>query len=140
MRAIKFRVWINDKENRDYLGYGMTTLDYSGFPFDDDHECRDVKGNEFLCSDLTYLQFTGLTDRNGREIYEWDIVECLENEFYGVVYFDRGSFWVRELHTSVDEGIYDGDVRKETKWSIDLDCQIIGNVWENPELLKDYAQ
>ncbi len=44
--------------------------------------------------------------------------------------------WVEDitLILHVDEGLYD-DREKETRWSIDLGWEVIGNIYENPELL-----
>jgi uncharacterized phage protein (TIGR01671 family) len=81
------------------------------------------------------MQYTGLEDRFGTEIYEGDIVKNITHRFNGVVFFDRGSFWVREYLSHADEGLYH-DTEKETRWSIDLDWEIIGNTYETPDLIR----
>ncbi len=80
-------------------------------------------------------QFTGIRAQNGKEIYEGDIVHNVAYTFNGVVFFENGSFWVREYLSHVDEGLYD-DREKETRWSIDLEWEVIGNIYENPDLIK----
>jgi len=110
-----------------------------------DYDYRDASlwhGLLVAEGDTILIQFTGLHDKNGTEIYEGDIVNYstkhsnnITYTFNGIVFFDRGCFWVREYLSHVDEGIFD-DPEKETRWSIDLDWEIIGNIYENPELLE----
>ena len=71
---------------------------------------------------ITMLESTGLKDANGIEIYEGDIVSIYENMAFPVIYDDKfGSF---HLDGSGDH-MYGAEM-----------CEVIGNVWENPELLK----
>ena len=84
------------------------------------------------------MEFTGLKDKNGKEIYEGDIVEYRDfhtsqmsgdgDEFIniGVVEWDNDNamFCVSNRH-EIDMEDFD--------WS---ECEVIGNIYENPELLK----
>jgi uncharacterized phage protein (TIGR01671 family) len=69
-------------------------------------------------------QFTGLTDKNGKEIYEGDVLlfEGYPNES---IIFDEGSFGYK--------GIYGFNSLSETNLSI---AEVIGNIYETPELLQ----
>jgi uncharacterized phage protein (TIGR01671 family) len=76
------------------------------------------------------LQFTGLTDKNGKEIYDGDILKYLlpnmepeegETEYIEAVSFVDGAFCV-DGYTPVSA---------TTEWN----CEIIGNIYENAELL-----
>ena len=72
-----------------------------------------------------------MEDKNGREIYEGDIIEFLENEsgetWTAKIVFENLAFKALDVE---DEGYeYDFD---------DLaDIEVIGNIYENPEILKD---
>lgn len=74
------------------------------------------------------MQFTGLKDKNGKEIYEGDIVrlEQWEPEIYEVV-FNRGGFCFR--HSDTDVFYHDAKYIEKG--------EVIGNIYENPELLQD---
>lgn len=67
---------------------------------------------------------TGLTDRNGVEIYEGDIVE--HRSLGGV---DKGP-WIGEVTISPTQGV------KVGAWPISFDYVVIGNKYEHPELLE----
>ena len=85
--------------------------------------------------DVVLMQSTGLKDKNGKEIFEGDIVQfedCYtETDFLyvntGIVEWSQGSFTITN-RDSVEMGdLLDGEF---------LDVTIIGNVYENPELLE----
>ncbi|EAA0334544.1 hypothetical protein FCV94_01320 [Listeria monocytogenes] len=72
----------------------------------------------------TIGQYTGLKDKNGKKIFEWDIGWDEHNECYGVVKFEEGKF------------LYVWENIAEDLWEV-ADCiEICGNIHENPELLE----
>ncbi|TYV56552.1 YopX family protein [Listeria monocytogenes] len=72
----------------------------------------------------TIGQYTGLKDKNGKKIFEWDMGWDEHNECYGVVKFEEGKF------------LYVWENIAEDLWEV-ADCiEICGNIHENPELLE----
>ena len=76
-------------------------------------------------------QFTGLLDKNGKEIYEGDILQCYHNGLkcgaLETVEFKNGCFWLRHRDVSIHHWL--------SLIDDDTDIEIIGNIYENPELL-----
>ena len=118
------------------------------------------QGKEINPDDYILMQFTGLKDKNGKEIYEGDIIRVVahknydkkwkyeHNNFQGVVKFiqDGMEFWVdseTDSETIKENEFYYGDTDfmrlVGTGWNEDEeneleaeDAQIIGNIYENP--------
>lgn len=83
-----------------------------------------------LPNTLIWKQCTGLKDKNGKLIYEGDIVEYLD-DYWIIIYNKPRMEWGL---MGYDYAIYGRDIKK-----YDLDvvsCEIIGNIHENPELLE----
>lgn len=118
MRRIKFRAW----HKREQKMYTVTTMhcDYEG------HELvmlagSEIKTEEFwVDDDVELMQFTGIIDKNGKEIYEGDIVTCASGLGWIVWDHQKGA-WRVQSHA----------------WRLFLDdevFEIIGNIKENHEL------
>lgn len=80
--------------------------------------------------EITLMQSTGLFDRNGKEIFEGDIVKMSKDVYSEPTYYEV----VRHRG---------GAYRLESKqhgcelWLRHTDCEVVGNIYENPELLED---
>jgi len=116
-RIIKFRVWGDIGNGKEeffnlHVGYHNSAL------------------NEiFNDTAFIFQQFTGCIDKNGKEIYEGDVVKAyseqyLNDNFIGTIIFDDGSFLTKISNRDI-RGIWTGD-----------DIEVIGNIFETPELLK----
>ena len=91
---------------------------------------------EYWVISETVGQYTGLTDKNGKRIFEGDIVKHFNNsddEFdIGVIYFDKTFLeWRRTTNGNFHKGCVD-------TYKINTTCtyEVIGNIHDNPELLK----
>lgn len=133
MREIKFRAF--NKAERKMCR--VVSIDFTGFitvRFPEfEHESDDYNDQMLIEEFEPLMQYTGLKDKNGKEIYEGDIVETVTasgNPFgtIDVVRYQDGGFKLVDDTDSLLP-IYIGD--KEV-----ISIEIIGNIYENPELLE----
>jgi len=112
MREIKFRVWDG--------------INYMSNPF----TLNDLQSKTLqFTTDCVVMQFTGLTDKNGKEVYEGDIIQWPHlkgHDIPVIVYFNDSEF------VFVGKPI---NPQSETESWLDNKCEVIGNIYENPELL-----
>ena len=144
MKELKFRVWNAQKGYEGWLRYRH------GFAINLDGVLCCPTSDKYLSpasEDFKVMQFTGLYDKDGKEIYEGDIVKLVyihdegggwrsKSKERGVVYFDPtwGVKFDCKDHTQRTA---------DTCWKIKAgrftdatDIVVIGNIYENPELLK----
>lgn len=86
----------------------------------------------WLVDSRTVGQFTGLTDKNGRKIFEGDICRIKEHGDVdlAVISFEHGAFYATPHNANIHE---------HTLWDIwynDYDIEVNGNIHDNPELLE----
>ena len=128
MREIKFRAW-NPKHKKMYICDWQTLVSSIGRDdLSDGQEPAwqletDANGSNEI------MQYTGLKDKNGKEIYEGDIVMNAKNEWdkekYIVEYSDVG---ISPFYQTDNDGCpYNLTYEK---------CAVIGNIYENEDLIK----
>lgn len=144
MREIKFRAW--DKVEQDFI-YGEPLFGF--FPSVGESEENFKSFNE----NYNLMQYTGLKDKNGKEIYEGDIVEVQhlpvsrnenkilgfierDNKFYTqniVEWVETGFIFIRTPKFKKCRPVYSRSfITKNEKY-----FKVIGNIYENKELLDE---
>ncbi len=122
MREIKFRAWIDEEllSHEQLIDMDQET-----------HAMYTIITNEENDEGVKIMQYTGIKDKNGREIYEGDIVEQLSERTYksvtGTVKLLDGSYVIEFL--SGDDGVFLFD---EMAYN-----EVLGNIYENPTLLEE---
>ena len=127
MREIRFRAWANGNMH----SMGFTSHD--GYHFN----CgRDVE--DWSESNAPIMQYTGLKDKNGVDIYEGDLIKNSKDRVGKVVWHKPSASFDVEFVS--DPFKYNPAIDysygfKNNMWRNHV--KVIGNIYENPELLKE---
>ena len=136
MREIKFRAW--DEGNKtlhkevEFIRSGLEDNDWIIFKSDKQKLEDDVVlNNPYFQQQIKLMQYTGLKDKNNKEIYEGDLLKVELDWGYGLakiiveIYFKDGCFRAKALNSHEDTLL------------IELSYfDIIGNIYENSEMLE----
>ncbi|HFN7550198.1 TPA: YopX family protein [Streptococcus pneumoniae] len=132
----RYRAWIKT-EKRMFFSDDILAIDYeneeivtqqiyfeNGLPDDRDIYCYDF-------DEIELMQSTGLKDKNGKEVFIGDIVKCTRGCLHEV-YLEKeyGGTYIGGMPAVYLKGFGDGYAWTEYE-------EIIGNIYENPELLED---
>lgn len=135
MREIKFMVWLKREKKRlpvRQIHYGSDGCSDTIVVYPANSKNGYMVGNS-----CELMQDTGLLDKNGKKIFEGDIVKVrndykqvgeLFHEFIGKVEFGSASFVINQ-----------DDCIKHHRW-LYYECEIIGNIYENPELMDEVGK
>jgi len=134
-REIKFRAWMKiwdeDEPVKGKMSYQiLPTGDFKTWiiAFDNDDK---YDGDFTVGEDIELMQYTGLKDKNGKEIYEGDVVGVKELRWIvNLGWSGDGEYGVCQKSNYGNHIFRDVDKVSER-------YKIIGNIYENPELLKD---
>ena len=126
MREIKFRAWVKDRKaifEVVLINYVTKKVTYLLERVGHLLSIRDAKFN-----DVELMQYTGLKDKNGKEIYEGDII-FLHGSKYKVIFKTEGARFVLRNNEFELEITFINNNNKR--------MEVLGNVYENPELMED---
>lgn len=126
----KFRAWLKDE-------YRMTDVREITF-FDDEVQMISDVTDFYTYGEFELMQSTGLIDKNGKEIFEGDIVryryKVNGNNLTEVVAYDKDFAGFGVVYEFTDVIFTFGEMCED----IDLsNFVVIGNIYENPELLEE---
>ncbi len=142
-RIIKFRAWDTKRSkmfSAEEMGADELQLNPDGRGFFNSSE-KDPRFSQYY-SHMIPLQLTGLLDKNGKEIYEGDIVKSITDTDNGYKSFHQEqNCEVRYMGSSYKYGANEDSwwhdlCGSEMSGNKNLLLEIIGNIYENPELLK----
>ena len=126
MREIKFRAWVK-KEKEMTKVLALETRDYATLNvlYNDNSKCT------LGMFAVETMQYTGLKDKNGKEIYENDLISC--NKYKNiVVFFENGCFKVKYSKNDTTNVTCTLDTFLEK-----YKCKISGNIYENKNSLEE---
>ncbi len=107
---------------------GLVIEEYNGTACDD----WNITGIDFYEVDSsTICQCTGLKDKNGKLIWENDIVNCMDAECFGYISWNES-----EAGFYFDVLLEDGRFEEEHIYDYQDCMEVIGNIFDNPELLE----
>ncbi|MFE0442728.1 YopX family protein [Aerococcus sp. NPDC058936] len=153
MRDIKFRAWDNGMEMMVYQGDDeiyicfdgekWKLLDYYRTHWETDEYGMSEIEQPWEVENIELMQYTGLKDSNGVDIYEGDIIRGMDvlsartggrvddREVVGQVVIDSSSVWGFSIV------VYETEYHLNDFLENDQEAKVIGNIYENPELLED---
>ena len=124
MKELKIKAWL--KKEKKMVSIIGIDLNYQYIRYTDDGNLfkDDYKIAEF--KDIELLQFTGVKDKAGQELYEADVIKFNDgiDDIYGLISYDDEDATYRVSYENITEHLSD----------LEGDFEIVGNIFENPDL------
>jgi uncharacterized phage protein (TIGR01671 family) len=134
-REIKFRGWhtvANKMFSAEEMAEDQLTLLPTG-PFINVNGTSTKLSTIFPSDKFIPLQYTGLKDKNGIEIYEGDIVDLHPDQndklWHRKIVWDTAAFHCVQIHGKATHPLYFNKHMTDREWVV------IGNIYQNPDLL-----
>ena len=126
MKEVKFRAW--DEEERRFWYFDLQEVLERHLSYVGSWDRKIAIGKK--------MQYVGVKDMNGMEVYEGDIIKCFDKylpkynvlKYVGEVYYDN---------ECMSYCIMNRFSREKSGANTLTDIEVIGNIYENPELLED---
>lgn len=123
MREIEFRIKDRDKW---YYGTPLSKIDEQNNTVV--FKSFDGSYYSIFADAKTLGQYTGLKDKNGKKIFEGDFIKARHNDELYKVHWEWFRFIIEDKY---------GNMILPVQGAIDhFECEVIGNIYDNPELLK----
>ena len=135
MREIKFRVLIDNKiyyqDKYEAYGDNLSSIDICKKTITITSFYNYENVYRFEYEEVKLMQYTGVKDKNGKEIYEGDILFFRDENMKYVVVWQDAAFIIQsiEIRTYSEKMYWIDDV--------EICCEIVGNIYENKNLLEE---
>ena len=119
----KFRAWLKEEKR-------MTDVREMTFMYDEVYLISDVTGF-YAYEEFKLMQSTALVDMYDKEIFEGDVLKMSDGELAKIVWNKELACWEAEFLSEIVDLSEVADVKSNRS-----DCEIVGNIYENPEFLE----
>jgi uncharacterized phage protein (TIGR01671 family) len=143
MREIKFRAW--DKEENKLFDVYAIDWGADQVIVSCHSDKKKYYPNEEMGDKIVFMQFTGLKDKNGVEIYEGDILSTEKGSIPMIIKWAENKFFDADEYGTTITGFYMGREKNDRFYRAvtplgnpykEYQYKVIGNIYENPELLE----
>ena len=137
MRKIKFRAWNNREKVMSPLRGFDFLIKQAIINCPNEKSKTAISSWDYKDKEIKLMQFTGLKDENGVDIYEGDIVQYTQSDYRELesynnnaeIIFENGSYKIARYDSGDSFHL---NINDDTIESV----EVIGNIYENPELLE----